>query len=333
VNVVTQNLSAPVRLSRPPTTFGARLSGFGAAQPDGLLSGAELGARVGRTADWIEARTGIRELRTLSPDARIIDLALRASTDALASAGIDPATIDLVIGATCSIRTGSPQLSTQVSRVLAPDAATMDINAACAGFCYSLATADSLIRQASARRVLVVAAEHMTGLVDPTDLGTSIIFGDGAGAAVLDAAPDDGFYLGPVAWGSDGASAHLITIPDGEQFMTMAGQQVFRWATTEMQHVALEACRLAGVTPADIDVFVPHQANARIVDALTTQIGLEHATVSRDICTSGNTSAASIPIAINRLINDGHVHSGQIALVLGFGAGLAYAAQVVRLPQ
>ena len=236
-----------------------------------------------------------------------------------------------MIGATCSIRTGSPQLSTQVSRVLAPDAATMDINAACAGFCYSLATADSLIRQASARRVLVVAAEHMTGLVDPTDLGTSIIFGDGAGAAVLDAAPDDGFYLGPVAWGSDGASAHLITIPDGEQFMTMAGQQVFRWATTEMQHVAVEACRLAGVTPADIDVFVPHQANARIVDALTTQIGLEHATVSRDICTSGNTSAASIPIAINRLINDGHAHAARSPSSWVSAPDCAYAAQVVRL--
>lgn len=330
--MVTQEVFAPVRLSATQTTFGARLSGFGAAQPEALLSGAELGARVGRTADWIEARTGIRELRTLSPDARIIDLALRAATDALASAGTDPASIDLVIGASCSIRTGSPRLSTQVASVLSTQAAAMDLNAACAGFCYSLATADALIRQGSARRVLVVAAEHMTELVDPTDVGTSIIFGDGAGAAVLDAAPDNGFHLGPVAWGSDGASADLIAIREGERFLTMAGQQVFRWATTEMQHVATEACRLAGLSPADIDVFVPHQANARIVDALTTQIGLEHATVSRDICTSGNTSAASIPIAINRLIHDGLVHSGQIALVLGFGAGLAYAAQVVRLP-
>jgi 3-oxoacyl-[acyl-carrier-protein] synthase-3 len=329
---VTLNLSAPIRLSHSQPTFGARLAGFGAAQPDALLSGAELGARIGRSADWIEARTGIRELRTLTPDARIIDLALRAATDALRAAATDPATIDVVLGATCSVRTGNPKLSSQIAGVLSPSAATLDLNAACAGFCYSLATADALIRNGSAHRVLVVAAEHMTDLVDPGDLGTSIIFGDGAGAAVLDAAPDRGLHVGPVAWGSDGAHAGLIAIPDGEEFLTMAGQQVFRWATSEMQHVAIEACKLAGVTPDDIEVFVPHQANARIVDALATQIGLHHATVSRDICTSGNTSAASIPIAVSRLLRDGDARPGQLALILGFGAGLTYAAQVIRLP-
>jgi 3-oxoacyl-[acyl-carrier-protein] synthase III len=322
----------PVRLSQPSRSLGARLAGFGAAQPESVISGAELGARVGRTAAWIEARTGIRELRALSHGENITDLAVRASTDAAANADIGPATIDLVIAASCSIRTGEPRLSTEIARRLAPNAATMDLNAACSGFCYSLATADALIRSGSARRVLVVAAEHMTDLVDSSDLGTSIIFGDGAGAAIVDAAHDDGFHLGPIAWGSDGANADLITIPDGQQFLFMAGQHVFRWATTEMQHVAAEACRLANVAPADIDVFVPHQANARIVDALTSQIGLEHTTVSRDVCTSGNTSAASIPIAIDALRRCGRTRPGQLALLVGFGAGLAYAAQVIRLP-
>jgi 3-oxoacyl-[acyl-carrier-protein] synthase-3 len=327
-------MSAPsfVQLSQLGHGFGARVAGFGAAQPASVISGAELGRRVGRTAAWIEARTGIRELRTISRGENIIDLAVRASSDAAASASTDPTTIDLVIAASCSIRTGESQLSAELARRFAPNAATMDVNAACAGFCYSLATADALIRNGSARRVLVVAAEHMTGLVDPSDLGTSIIFGDGAGAAIVHAADDDRLYLGPVVWGSDGANADLIAIPDGQHFLTMAGQQVFRWATTEMQHVAAEACRLAGVTPADIDVFVPHQANSRIIDALTSQLGLGHTTVARDVCTSGNTSAASIPIAIGALRRDGRTRPGQVALLVGFGAGLSYAAQVIRLP-
>ena len=222
-------------------------------------------------------------------------------------------------------------MSQHLASRFAPTAATFDLNAACAGFAYSLATADALVRDGAATTVLVVAAEHMTGIVDPDDLGTSIIFGDGAGAAVLTAAPDDGVYIGPPAWGSDGAAADLIAIPTGELYLTMGGRQVFRWAVEQMPDLARQACKLAGVSLEDIDVFVPHQANARIVDAVTTALGLDEAVVSRDVTVSGNTSAASIPIALAKLRERGH-HRGELALLMGFGAGLTYAAQVVRLP-
>ncbi len=287
---------------------------------------------MGRSGEWVHTRTGIRELRTLATDETLLDLAVRAGTAALADARLDPSSVDLVIAASCSLRTGRPQLSAQIAGAIAPKAAALDLNAACAGFCYSLAAADTLIGNGSARTVLVVGAEHMTGIVDPADRGTSIIFADGAGAAVLGRAPDDRLHLGPPAWGSDGANADLIAMPAELDVLTMAGTQVFRWAVEQMHHVALEACTLAGVTTDEIAAFVPHQANARIVDALAGHLGLGHAVVSHDVSTSGNTSAASIPIAITNLRRDGHRLSGELALVIGFGAGLTYAAQVLRLP-
>ena len=323
-------------LAPPSTATGGRLRGVGSAQPSGVLTGEELGARVGRSAEWIETRTGIRELRHLVATETLIDLAVSAGMQAVAAAAAgdphDAAEIDLVIAASCSNAAPKPPLAPQIASRLAPRAATMDLNAACSGFCYSLAMADALLRAGSASKILIVAAEHMTGIVDPTDVGTSIIFGDGAGAAVVAAATDGDVHIGPVAWGSDGSQAELITIPDGTRSLAMAGGKVFRWAIEEIGHVAREACERAGVTTSDIDAFVPHQANARIVDALATQLGMGSATVSRDVTTSGNTSAASIPLALATLVR-GNAHlAGRLALLVGFGAGLAYAAQVVRLP-
>lgn len=297
-----------------------------------MLSGAVLGARIGRSPEWIEARTGIRELRTLAPGEQLIDLAIRAAREALADAHPTRAHLDLVIAASCSVDNKDTSIAGQIANTLAPGAAAIDLNAACAGFSYALANADALIRSGAAQGVLIIAAEQMTSIVDPHDLATSIIFGDGAGAAWLDVATDDTVHLGPVSWGSDGANAELITIPPDKRYLRMTGQQVFRWVIERMQRVAEDACRRAGVRTADIDVFVPHQANARIVDALTSQLGLQHAVVSRDVTTSGNTSAASIPIALSKLIRAGSARSGQLALLIGYGAGLTYAAQVLRLP-
>lgn len=309
--------------------MGGRVRAVGAAQPASVHTGDDLGARVGRSAEWIETRTGIQELRYLAAEESILDLATHAAADALA--GVDEA-CDFVIAATCSNRDGQRPLAPQLADRLAPGAATLDLNSACSGFCNSVAVADSLIRSGSARRVLVVAAEHMTSLVDPADLGTSIIFGDGAGAAVIDAATDGRVHIGPVVWGSDGAQAELITIPSEDAYLSMAGQKVFRWAVDDMHAVAAAACANAGVALADIEVFVPHQANARIVDAMTRRLGIEHAVISRDVTVSGNTSAASIPIALTKLMRAGEARSGQLALLIGFGAGLSYAAQVIRLP-
>ncbi|HSY15167.1 MAG TPA: beta-ketoacyl-ACP synthase 3 [Jatrophihabitantaceae bacterium] len=313
-------------------TTGARLMGVGAAQPPMSLTGSELGERFGRTAEWIEARTGIQRLRRLRQHEPLIDLAADAASSALSSAGLAGDQLDLIIAATCSTRSGSAPLGPQLVKRLAPRAATFDLNAACSGFCYGVSIADSMIRAGSARHVLVVGAERMSGLIDPTDLGTGIIFGDGAGAAVLGPATDSGLAIGPVAWGSDGSQAGLIAFPDGDPFMRMAGQQVFRWAVDKIHQVAAVACQKAGVLPSDIQLFIPHQANLRIVDAMAKKLGMAHAIVSADIVISGNTSAASIPIALTRLIQSGRARTGDLALLVGFGAGLAYAAQVVRVP-
>jgi 3-oxoacyl-[acyl-carrier-protein] synthase-3 len=307
---------------------GSRLLGFGAAQPDHVVDGHQLGERFGRSAEWIHTRTGINAVRRLLPSDDITDLAVAAAHSALDQAHLDSSRIDLVITASCSI---SADASARIARRVAPQAGALAINAACSGFCYAVSTADALIRSDSARNVLVVAAEHMSGLIDPEDLGTSIIFGDGAGAAVLAPATAESVGIGPVVWGTDGSQAELIACrPDG--MLRMAGQQVFRWAVEHMPGLALAACKRAGVSIDDIEVFVPHQANLRIIEAVVRKLGLHRAVIAADVSGSGNTSAASIPIALTRLIERREARTGQLALLLGFGAGLAYAGQVVTIP-
>ena len=313
-------------------TGGARLIGLGAYQPVEAISSEQVARRFGRTGDWVLARTGIASRRTAATGQTVLDLAVLAGERALADAGLDAASVDLVVVASCSssARPGFG-LAEQVALALGTStAAAFDLNAACAGFCYALAVAADAIRMGSARHVLLVGAEKMTSWVDPADLGTSIIFGDGAGAAVLGPAQSPG--IGPVSWGSDGSGADLIHVPPGERTMRMEGRAVFRWATTEIHPVALDACELAGVAPSELAAIVPHQANLRIVDALADKLGAPNAVVARDIVDSGNTSAASIPIALTRLIEQGAVGPDAPALLVGFGAGLTYAAQVVRTP-
>lgn len=328
---VTTPAVTSVRLRASSVVPGARILGFGAAQPSDSTTAAEIGERYGRSAEWIEARTGIHSFRRLRADESLVDLAHTAAIGALTSSNIDASAIDTVIGATCSIPGEDPLLSRELSERIAPGAAYFDLNAACSGFCYAASTADSLIRTGAARNVLLVGAEHMSRIIDPEDLGTGIIFGDGAGAAVFGPTTADRPAIGPVAWGSDGGQSSLISFGD-EQYMRMQGQQVFRWAVDQIHHVALRACTMAGITPDDIDVFVPHQANLRIGTAIAAKLGLSHAVVSSDITVSGNTSAASIPIGLCRLVEGGLARSNQLALLVGFGAGLTYAAQVIQLP-
>ncbi|MGH8959821.1 MAG: beta-ketoacyl-ACP synthase 3 [Jatrophihabitantaceae bacterium] len=315
-------------------TSGARILGVGAAQPAGSVSGDEVAARFGRTGEWIETRTGIRQLRLLAGDERLIDLALTSADEAVAASAIGTDRIDLIIATSCTSRPGAVALGPQIAQHLGLSCPTFDLNAACSGFCYAVSTAESMIRAGSVRHVLIVAAEHMSDLIDADDLGTAIIFGDGAGAAVVGPGREGELDIGPVVWGSDGEQAPLIAFGDDDtdEYMRMQGRPVFRWAVESMPGVAIEACRRAGVKPTDIEVFVPHQANLRIIDAVARKVGLEHAVIATDIVDSGNTSSASIPIALTRLRDTGAAKSGQLALLVGFGAGLAYAAQVVRLP-
>jgi 3-oxoacyl-[acyl-carrier-protein] synthase-3 len=291
-------------------------------------------ARFGRTGEWIETRTGIRNLRLLSGTERLIDLALASADAAVLASGIAVEQLDLVIATSCTSRPGTDALGPQIAEHLGVGCPTFDLNAACSGFCYAVSTAESMIRAGSAQHVLIVSAEHMSDLIDADDLGTAIIFGDGAGAAVVGPGLAGELGIGPVVWGSDGEQAPLIAFGDDDtdEFMRMQGRQVFRWAVESIPDIAIEACARAGVKPADIEVFVPHQANLRIIDAVVRKVGLEHAVVATDIVDSGNTSSASIPIALTRLRDSGAAKPGQLALLVGFGAGLAYAAQVVRLP-
>lgn len=258
-------------------------------------------------------------------------MAVAAAGKALATAGVEPGDIDLVITATCTLESSIPSASATVAtRLGIPSPGAFDLNAACAGFCYGLSVANDAVRGGSASRVLLIGAEKLSAWVDWADRCTCVIFGDGAGAAVV--GPSETAGIGPVVWGSDGDKASAIRIAQRGALIEMQGQTVFRWATTIMGRVALEACCRAGVAPKDIKVAVPHQANLRIVDAIVRQLGATEAVVARDIIDSGNTSAASVPLALSRLVERGDARTGDPALVLAFGAGLTFAGQVIACP-
>jgi 3-oxoacyl-[acyl-carrier-protein] synthase-3 len=325
----------------------ARVLAFGGYQPAKVVTNDDLAATVDTTDEWIRSRVGIASRRLAGEDETVADMAVIAAGKALAGSGLSPADIDLVIVATCTPEVMIPNTAAIVARrlgIAAPGA--YDLNAACAGFCYALAAASDAVRAGSARHVLVIGAEKLSQWVDWTDRATCIIFADGAGAAVVGpagaepgqssaaAADDDDSTpgIGPVVWGSDGNMADKIYIKDRDSFIVQEGQAVFRWATTALHPVALAACAEAGVEPTELAVFVPHQANLRIIEALARKIGAPQAKVADDIVTAGNTSSASIPLALSRMIERGEIASGDKALLIGFGAGVCYAAQVITVP-
>lgn len=328
-----------VKLRQLPPARGARLRGIGSSQPEQVVTNDDIAARGVETSDeWIRDRVGIVERRFAGPDESLVDMAVDAGAKALADAGVAPGDIDAVLVATCTMPTSIPNAAAQTAtRIGADTVAAFDINTACAGFCYGLGQAADMIRAGSARHVLVVGAEKLTDWIDPTDRATCIIFADGAGAAVVGVTgehEDPG--IGPVVAGSAGELKHTIAIPDRREFITQEGQTVFRWATTQIAPVALRAIESAGLTPADVDVLVPHQANLRIVEAIAKRVrkagGRDDLVVADDIVRSGNTSSASIPLALDHMRAEGRVRSGQVALLIGFGGGLSYAGQVVVLP-
>jgi 3-oxoacyl-[acyl-carrier-protein] synthase III len=315
---------------------GARILAFGGYQPAKVVTNDDLTATVETTDEWIRSRVGIASRRIAGPEESLADMAVIAGGKALAGSGLSPDDIDLVIVATCTPEAPIPNTAATVARrlgIVAPGA--FDLNAACAGFCYALAAAADAVRAGSAANVLVIGAEKLSQWVDWNDRSTCIIFADGAGAAVVvpaagDAQDEPG--IGPVAWGSAGELADKIFIKDRDSFIVQEGQAVFRWATTALHPVALEACRRAGVDPTELAAFVPHQANLRIIEAIARKLGAPQAIVASDIVTAGNTSSASIPLALSRMIERGELASGSHALLLGFGAGICYAAQVITVP-
>lgn len=329
----------PPRLAQRPTAAGARILGLGSTQPERVVTNDDLAATgLDTTDEWIRSRVGIVERRFAGPDESLVDMAVDAGAKALADAGIAPSEVDAVLVATCTMPSQLPNAAAQTAhRIGATAPAAFDVNAACAGFCYGLGTAADMVRAGSARHVLVIGAEKLTDWIDPTDRSNAIIFADGAGAAVVGpTVGDEPPGIGPVAAGSSGDLARTIEVVDRDSFIHQEGQAVFRWATTKIAPIALQALELAGLTPADVDVLVPHQANLRIVEAVAKKVraagGREDMVVADDIVRSGNTSSASVPLALDHLRAEGRVRSGDVALLVGFGAGLSYAGQAVLVP-
>jgi 3-oxoacyl-(acyl-carrier-protein) synthase III len=316
----------------PTGAPGARILGLGSYRPRRRVTNDDLAKVMDTNDEWIQSRVGIAERRWASEDETLVEMAVAAGGKAIAASGLAPDELDLVIVASASLRAPIPGIGPQVAhRLGVPRPGSFDLNAGCAGFCYALGVANDSIRAGSSRNALVVGVERLTDVTNLEDRTTAVIFADGAGAAVIGASDEPG--IGPVVWGSDGDQFNAIEIAAGSSTMTMAGQAVYRWATTKLTETLEQAMEEAGVGPKDIDVFAPHQANLRIVESMTKRLGFPESTViARDIVQSGNTSAASVPLALTALMESGEAKSGDLALVLGYGAGLTFAGQVLVLP-
>ena len=316
--------------------------GLGHHRASRVVPNSEIVDAIDSSDEWIQQRSGIIERRWATPEETVQLMSVSAARAALDDAGILPGQLDCVIVATVSHLLQTPSVATAVAHELGSTAAAFDISAACAGFCHGIALASDLVRAGSATHVLVIGVERLSDITDPTDRGTAFIFADGAGAAVVGPAEQAG--IGPVVWGSDGEQYDLIRSREDWRdvlasdsprmpHLVMQGNAVFRWAAFSMAKIAEETLARTGVSVSDLDVFVPHQANMRITDAMVRSMKLpESVVVARDIAHQGNSSAASIPLALRQLVLDGEAHSGDLALLIAFGAGLSYAAQVIRVP-
>jgi 3-oxoacyl-[acyl-carrier-protein] synthase-3 len=321
-----------VTIQLPTGAPGARILGLGEYRPRRRVTNDDLAQKMDTNDEWIQSRVGIAERRWAEPDETLVEMSVAAGGKALAASGLDAGDIDLVLLATTSPPKAIPGLAPRIAHEIGvPRPGAFDVNAGCAGWCYALSAAADAIRAGSARNALVIGGERLTDYTNLDDRTTAVIFADGAGAAVV--GPSDEPAIGPVVWGSDGDLYEAIHIPEGEAGMSMAGQAVYRWATTKLTDTLAEAMRRAGVGPDDIDVFAPHQANLRIIELMAKRLKLpERTVIARDIVQSGNTSSASVPLALSALLETGEAKSGDLALLLGYGAGLTFAGQVVVLP-
>ncbi|MEU0990819.1 ketoacyl-ACP synthase III [Streptomyces sp. NPDC005953] len=321
----------------------ARIMGVGGYRPTRVVPNEVILETIDSSDEWIRSRSGIATRHWASPEETVTAMSVEAAGKAIADAGLTPKDIDGVVVATVSHFKQTPAVATEIADKLGTGKpAAFDISAGCAGFGYGLTLAKGMVTDGSASHVLVIGVERLSDLTDLEDRATAFLFGDGAGAVIVGPAKEP--MIGPTVWGSEGDKSSTITqtVPwtdyrDGtvERFpaIMQEGQAVFRWAVFEMAKVAQQALDAAGISASDLDVFIPHQANMRIIDSMVKTLKLpDHVTVARDVETTGNTSAASIPLAMERLLATGQAKSGDTALVIGFGAGLVYAATVVTLP-
>lgn len=340
----TTRMTSSGQISVPETRRHARIHGIGGYRPERIVPNSEIIDNIDSSDEWIRTRSGIETRRWANDEETVVAMSLAAAGKALADAGVTPEQVDCVIVSTVTHLYQTPSAAAEIAHKLGTSgAAAFDISAACAGFGYGVTLASDMVRGNTTDYVLVIGVERLSDLTDHHDRGTAFLFADGAGAAVVGPADEPG--IGPVVWGSDGSQLDVIRQKEewrdalyaegGPRLphLTMEGNKVFRWASYEMAKIAQQALDAAGVTADDLDVFVPHQANMRITDAMTRQLKLpEKVAIARDIAQQGNTSAASIPLAIERMLETGEAQSGDLALTIGFGAGLVYAAQVLRIP-
>jgi len=310
---------------------GSRIAAVGHYQPAKVLTNEDLAGIVDTSDEWITSRVGIRTRHIAGPDEPVDELAGHAAAKALAAAGLAPGDIDLVLVATSTAVDRSPNMAARVAaRLGIPSPAAMDVNVVCAGFTHALATADHAVRAGASGRALVIGADKMSEVTDWSDRTTCVLVGDGAGAAVVEATDDAG--IGPVLWGSVPEMGHAVRIEGTPPRFAQEGQSVYRWATTQLPPIARKACERAGLAPEDLAAVVLHQANLRIIEPLAEKLGAVNAVVARDVSESGNTSAASIPLAFSKLVEQGAISTGDPVLLFGFGGNLSYAGQVVRCP-
>lgn len=353
-------MSVPT-LKQAPRHENTRVMGVGAYRPSVIVTNEDVCEWIDSSDEWIRQRTGIVTRHRAPADVSVIDMAEGAAREALQKAGIEAFQLGAVIVSTVTHPYATPSAAASLAdRLGATPAPAFDISAACAGYCYGIAQADALVRSGAAKYVLVVGAEKLSDVIDNTERTISFLLGDGAGAVVI--GPSDTPGIGPSVWGSDGskwdaigmthsmldlrelatAGKHGGALSEEEAAVTGAavwptlrqdGQTVFRWAVWEMAKVAQQALDAAGIAADDLAAFIPHQANMRIIDEMAKKLKLpESVIIARDIADAGNTSAASIPLATHRLLQENPQLSGGLALQIGFGAGLVFGAQVIVLP-
>ena len=318
----------------------SRILSVGGARGSRVVSNEEMCTMIDSTDEWITQRTGIKERRWVTDGEDVLTLAVDASKKAIERSGLDASAIDAVIVSTVSHFMQTPSLATILAAELGLGGpAAFDLSGACAGFCYGVGMADSLVRGGLATNVLVVGSETLSKFINMDDRGTAFLFSDGAGAVIVGASDTPG--IGPTVWGSKPEGHEIITIDDWNTMdaereapiLRMDGREVFKWATTAIADKVVETLEASGLTPDQLDCFIPHQANNRITDSMLRHLKLpEDVVVARDIVNMGNSSAASVPLAMEALLDSGQAKSGDSALIIGFGAGLVFAGQTVILP-